>query len=95
MELSGRVALVTGGATGIGRATVLQLAKAGAAGVVINYRTAKKEAEEVAAEARRLGAKALCVRADVKSDNTEMITKGRSRRQRRIIPCVALPPLRT
>ena len=69
MELAGRVALVTGGATGIGRATILQFAKAGAAGVAINYRTAKKEAEEVAAEARLLGAKTLCVYADVKKDD--------------------------
>ncbi len=69
MELAGRVALVTGGATGIGRATILQFAKAGAAGVAINYRTAKKEAEEVAAEARLFGAKTLCVYADVKKDD--------------------------
>ncbi|MFQ5683574.1 MAG: SDR family NAD(P)-dependent oxidoreductase [Candidatus Binatia bacterium] len=68
MELAGRVALVTGGATGIGEATVLQFAKAGAAGVAINFRTAKKEAEGVAAAAQRLGAKALCVHADVKKD---------------------------
>ncbi len=68
MELAGRVALVTGGATGIGRATVLCLAKAGATGVAINYRTAKEEAEQVAAEVRRIGSEALCVHADVKSD---------------------------
>lgn len=69
MDLSGRVALVTGGATGIGGATVLRFAKAGVAGVGINYRTAKKEAEQVAAEAKRLGVKALCVHADVKKDD--------------------------
>ena len=68
MELSGRVALVTGGATGIGRATVLALAKAGAAGIAINYRSAKKEAERLAAEVKKAGARALCVHADVKSD---------------------------
>ena len=68
MELSGRVALVTGGATGIGAATALALAKAGAAGVAINYRTAKKEAEKVSAQVRKTGARALCVKADVKSD---------------------------
>lgn len=68
MELKGRVALVTGGATGIGRATVLRLARAGAAGVVINYRASKKEAEGVAEEVRRIGAEALCACANVKSD---------------------------
>lgn len=46
MDLKGRVGLVTGGATGIGRATVLALARARAAGVVINYRSARAEAEQ-------------------------------------------------
>ncbi len=68
MELTERVALVTGGATGIGRATVLRLAEQGVAGVAVNFRTAEREAEEVAAEARRLGAQAWCVRADVRDD---------------------------
>lgn len=65
MELSGRVALVTGGATGIGAATVRALATAGARGVAINYRTRKDDAERLAAEARALGAEPLCVGADV------------------------------
>jgi NAD(P)-dependent dehydrogenase (short-subunit alcohol dehydrogenase family) len=68
MDLRGRVALVTGGATGIGAATVLALAKAGASGVAINYRTAKKEAEQIAALARKTGTRAICARADVKND---------------------------
>ncbi len=68
MELAGRVALVTGGATGIGRATVLHLARSGVAGVIINYRTAKDQAEEAASEVRKMGAEAHCVYADVKSD---------------------------
>jgi len=68
MELAGRVALVTGGATGIGRATSLHLARSGAAAVAINYRSAKDEAKQVAAEVRGMGVEALCVYADVRSD---------------------------
>jgi 3-oxoacyl-[acyl-carrier protein] reductase len=68
MDLRGKVGLVTGGATGIGRATVVALAKAGAAGVAINYRSAKKEADKLAAQVRRIGASAVCVGADVKSE---------------------------
>jgi len=68
MELAGRIALVTGGATGIGRATVLHLARAGAAGIVINYRSSAGDAEKVANDVRGLGGEPLCIRADVRSD---------------------------
>ncbi len=68
MELKGRVALVTGGAGGIGGATVLALARAGVAGVAINYRSSKSEAERLAAKARRIGAEPLCVQGDVRDD---------------------------
>ncbi len=69
MELNGRVALVTGGATGIGAASVLRLARSGAAGVVINYRSARDEAEALAAEVRQTGADALCIHADLTDDD--------------------------
>ena len=68
MELQGRVALVTGGAGGIGGAVVRGLAKAGISGVVVNYRKSGKEAEELAAEIERQGITALAIQADVQND---------------------------
>ena len=59
MELQGRVALITGGAGGIGGAVVRSLAKAGVSGVVINYRKSAKEAEELAAQIERTGVQCL------------------------------------
>ena len=68
MELSGRVALVTGGAGGIGGACVRRLAKAGISGVAIHYRKSRNEAEDLAAEIKRGGVKALALQADVQID---------------------------
>lgn len=68
MELKEKVALVTGGAGGIGGALVRALAKAGVAGVVVNYRKSGQEAEALAADLERSGTKALAIQADVQSD---------------------------
>ena len=68
MELKGRVAVVTGGAGGIGGAVVRSLAKAGISGVAINYRKSSKAAQELVADLERAGVKALAVQADVQSD---------------------------
>jgi 3-oxoacyl-[acyl-carrier protein] reductase len=68
MELQGRVALVTGGAGGIGGAVVRGLAKAGISGVAVNYRKSGKEAEELAAEIERQGVNAIAIQADVQND---------------------------
>ena len=58
-SLEGKLALVTGGSRGIGRAIALELGRAGAE-VVVGYRTGREEAEAVAAE---IGGRA--VEADV------------------------------
>jgi 3-oxoacyl-[acyl-carrier protein] reductase len=60
-------ALVTGGATGIGRAAVLHLAQAGF-DVALNYRSSADGARAVAAEAEAAGAKMLVLAADVADD---------------------------
>ncbi|MGH7300087.1 MAG: SDR family NAD(P)-dependent oxidoreductase [Candidatus Rokuibacteriota bacterium] len=67
-KLSGKIALVTGGATGIGRATVLALAREGAA-VAVNYCTSKTAAYETAKLAEKAGVRALAVQADVTRDS--------------------------
>jgi 3-oxoacyl-[acyl-carrier protein] reductase len=77
MELHGRVALVTGGAGGIGGAVVRRLAKAGISGVAIHYRKSRKEAEDLAGEIERAGVSALEVQANIQNDKQvrAMITK--------------------
>jgi 3-oxoacyl-[acyl-carrier protein] reductase len=62
-----RRALVTGGATGIGRAVVLHLARAGF-DVALNYRASREAARETATQAERAGAKVLLIAADVADD---------------------------
>jgi 3-oxoacyl-[acyl-carrier protein] reductase len=65
--MSNKVALITGGGTGVGRATTLQLAARGF-DVVVNYSRSKTDAEETAAEARERGVRALALECDVSSD---------------------------
>ena len=67
MDLGGKVALVTGGGVGTGRAVVLALAGRGC-DVVVNYSRSREEAETTTAEARALGVRALALCADVSDD---------------------------
>lgn len=63
-ELSGKVALVSGGSRGIGRAICAELARRGAQ-VVVNYHTNEAAAHDVVAEIIAGGGEALAVRGDV------------------------------
>jgi 3-oxoacyl-[acyl-carrier protein] reductase len=67
VDLEGKVAIVTGAATGVGRATTLALARRGCA-VLVNYRRSKEAAEETVAEASALGARSIAWQADVSDD---------------------------
>ncbi|HKQ99914.1 MAG TPA: 3-oxoacyl-ACP reductase family protein [Pyrinomonadaceae bacterium] len=66
LSLRGRVALVTGGSRGIGRATILRLAELGA-DVVVNYLRDEQAAAETVREAEGFEVKALAVQANVGS----------------------------
>ena len=76
MELEGKVAIVTGGTRGIGRAIVLDLAANGA-DVALNYRKSADLAAELAETIRGMGRRALVVQADVSSfdDAQAMVQK--------------------
>ena len=65
--LSGKVALVTGGGRGIGRAIALTLAGYGA-DVAINYSGSKESAEETAREIREMGRRVIAVWADISKE---------------------------
>lgn len=67
MELAGKAALVTGGGTGVGRATAIALARRGCS-VVVNYSRSRDGAEETAAEVAKLGVRGIAVQADVAND---------------------------
>ncbi|MEQ8848869.1 SDR family oxidoreductase [Botrimarina sp.] len=64
IDLTGRVALVTGGSRGIGRACALRLAESGA-DVVINYVSSKSAAADTAAAVTGMGRRCWVVKADV------------------------------
>lgn len=68
MRLKGKVALVTGSAAGIGRATALAFAREGAA-ITVNYTKSKAEAEATMKEITDMGVDAILVKADVSQES--------------------------
>jgi 3-oxoacyl-[acyl-carrier protein] reductase len=66
MELEGKVAIVTGGTRGIGRAIVLDLAANGA-DIILNFRKSDDLAKELAKTIADMGRRAMVVQADVSS----------------------------
>ena len=70
MSLAGKVAVVTGGSRGIGRAICLQLAEKGAK-VVINYVSRSEAAEETKAQVEAIGGECLLVKFNV-ADTSEV-----------------------
>jgi 3-oxoacyl-[acyl-carrier protein] reductase len=75
-----KAALVTGSATGVGRAVAVALAKRGLA-VAVNYSRSQKEAEETVAEVRQAGVPALLCKADVADDGAVRAMVARCREE--------------
>ncbi|WP_055665924.1 SDR family NAD(P)-dependent oxidoreductase [Desnuesiella massiliensis] len=67
MDFKDKVAIVTGGGTGIGRATSIKLAKQGVS-VVVNFSKSKVDAEETVKIIRENGGSAIAIQADVSMD---------------------------
>src|SRR5260370_41804824 len=77
-EFTNRVALITGGSRGIGRATALRLASEGA-DIALSYASRAKDAEETAAAIRALGRRAVCCPCNVANpdDVERLVDAGR------------------
>ena len=83
-ELTDKVAVVTGGSRGIGRATALALAAAGAQ-VVVNYARSSTAADEVVAAITETGGSAIAVQADVSDpDQAETLIKAATEKWGRV-----------
>lgn len=73
MRLTGRTALVTGSAKGLGRRTALELASSGC-DVAINYVTSRDEAEDLVRDIIALGRKSCAIQADIaQADDAERL----------------------
>ncbi len=75
-RLAGKIALITGAGRGFGRAIALAFAREGAR-VAANYLVSRAGAEEVVAEAGRLGTEAIALRGDVaREDDVQALIAG-------------------
>ena len=76
IDLTDKVALVTGASRGIGREIALTLAKAGS-NVVVNYSKSEEQAKELVDKLNSLGSKAIAIRANVHAEDQviEMVNK--------------------
>ncbi len=76
-QLDGKVALVTGGSRGLGSGICISLARAGASAFVVNSLTRSAAAEKTIETVKAVGAKALFVPADIRSEAqvTEMFAQ--------------------
>jgi glucose 1-dehydrogenase len=76
MQIPGKNVLVTGGSRGIGKGCALELARAGA-NVAVNYHSSSQAAEEVVAEIKQLGRRAIAIQADVSEQSSveEMLAR--------------------
>jgi 3-oxoacyl-[acyl-carrier protein] reductase len=67
MNLSGKVAVITGASRGVGRATALALARHGCS-IAVNYSRSREEAEQTVAAIHSIGVKAVCFQGDVANE---------------------------
>jgi 3-oxoacyl-[acyl-carrier protein] reductase len=78
-QLTGKIALVTGGGRGIGRAISLALARAGC-DIAVNYRERRDDADSAVREIRNLGRRGAAIQADVSrsADVTQLVRAAES-----------------
>ncbi len=69
MTIRSSCALVTGGGTGIGRATALELARQGARGVAIDYSISDEDARQAQEDLAAIGVQTLAVKADLRRES--------------------------